>query len=118
MGSRFLEYGWLRVRHAADCCRRIGVPVRFRSTGGGSDANNFNIHGIRSTAAVIGMENPHTTEEQITLANLCSPRAGTDAVKRYSNILRKVPCVPCSRGSRNTTTMINRMARNILLETD
>lgn len=40
----------------ADCCRRIGVPVRFGSTGGGSDADKFNIHGIRSIAAGIGME--------------------------------------------------------------
>jgi tripeptide aminopeptidase len=53
------------VQRAARAARRIGVPARFKSTGGGSDANIFNNRGIPSVVLSCGYEKVHTTEERI-----------------------------------------------------
>lgn len=58
------------VQRAARAARRIGVPVRFKSTGGGSDANIFNNRGVPSVVLSCGYEKVHTTEEQIPLNQL------------------------------------------------
>ncbi len=58
------------ARRAARAARQIGVPVRFKSTGGGSDANILNSRGIPSVVLSCGYEMVHTTEERIALDQL------------------------------------------------
>lgn len=55
---------------AARAARRIGVPVRFKSSGGGSDANIFNSKGVPTVVLCCGYEKAHTSEERIALAQL------------------------------------------------
>jgi tripeptide aminopeptidase len=58
------------AQRAAGAAGRIGVPVRFKPTGGGSDANIFNSRGIPSVVLSCGYEKVHTTEERIALDQL------------------------------------------------
>ena len=58
------------VRRAARAARRIGLPVRLKSTGGGSDANIFNSRGIPAVVLSCGYEKVHTTAERIALSQL------------------------------------------------
>jgi tripeptide aminopeptidase len=53
-------------------CERLGLETGFIPGGGGSDANVFNAHGIESIVLGCGMENPHTTDERISLADLAT----------------------------------------------
>ena len=58
------------ARRAARAALSIGVPVRFKATGGGSDANIFNSRGIPSVVLSCGYEMVHTTGERIALEQL------------------------------------------------
>lgn len=58
------------VQRAARAARRIGVSVRFKPTGGGSDANIFNSRGVPSVVLSCGYEQVHTTGERIPLEQL------------------------------------------------
>lgn len=58
------------AQRVARAVERIGVPVRFKSTGGGSDANIFNAKGVPSVVLSCGYEKVHTTEERISLKQL------------------------------------------------
>jgi tripeptide aminopeptidase len=58
------------ARRAAWAAVKIGVPVRFKATGGGSDANIFNSRGLPSVVLSCGYEKVHTTGERIPLAQL------------------------------------------------
>jgi tripeptide aminopeptidase len=58
------------VQRAARAASRIGVPVRFKSTGGGSDANIFNSRGVQTVVLSCGYEKVHTMEERIPLEQL------------------------------------------------
>lgn len=49
---------------------RLGISPQIISTGGGSDANHFNAHGIPAVVVSTGMEQVHTTHERLTLENL------------------------------------------------
>ena len=49
---------------------RIGLNLKPRRTGGGSDANIFNARGIPSAILSAGYWDAHTTREQITVADL------------------------------------------------
>ena len=55
---------------AARAARRIGAPLLFTSTGGGSDANIFNSRGRETVVLSCGYENAHTTAERISLEQL------------------------------------------------
>ncbi len=55
---------------AARAAGKIGVPVRFKATGGGSDANIFNSRGLPSVVLSCGYEKVHTTDERIPLKQL------------------------------------------------
>lgn len=55
---------------AARAARQIGVPVVFRSTGGGSDANIFNNKGLPTVVLSCGYEDAHTMNERISLDQL------------------------------------------------
>jgi tripeptide aminopeptidase len=58
------------VQRAARAAGRIGVPVRFKPTGGGSDANIFNSRGLPTVVLSCGYQKAHTTEERIALDQL------------------------------------------------
>lgn len=51
-------------------CTRIGLTAELSATGGGSDGNNFNHHGLDTVVLGIGMTNVHTTAETIRIADL------------------------------------------------
>lgn len=55
------------VQLAAQACRACAVPVAFLSSGGGSDSNNFNQHGIVSFNIGSGMHAPHTADETLSI---------------------------------------------------
>ena len=58
------------VSLAADAMRALGIEPRLHATGGGSDSNIFNTHGIRAAVLSIGIDAPHTTSESADLAQL------------------------------------------------
>lgn len=51
-------------------CGRIGLTATLKATGGGSDGNNFNRHGLDTVVLGIGMTNVHTTAETLRIADL------------------------------------------------
>lgn len=58
------------VRLALTAARNLGLLARLTGSGGGSDANVFNAHGIACANLGIGMQKVHTTEEFIKTADL------------------------------------------------
>jgi tripeptide aminopeptidase len=58
------------ARRAARAARRIGAPLLFTSTCGGSDANIFNSRGKETVVLSCGYEHAHTTAERISLEQL------------------------------------------------
>ena len=58
------------VCRAARAAATIGVPVCYKSTGGGSDANYFNSQGLPTVVLSCGYEKVHTTAERIPLKQL------------------------------------------------
>lgn len=58
------------VRRAGEAARRLGLTVRHRSTGGGSDANFFNEWGIPTAVLCCGFEKVHTCQERMPVSQL------------------------------------------------
>ena len=58
------------VRRADTAARCLGLPVRHRSTGGGSDANFFNEWGIPTAVLCCGFEKVHTCQERMPVSQL------------------------------------------------
>ncbi len=58
------------VKRVADAAKMVDLEPDFVSAGGGSDANIFNAHGIRTIIVSPGAMNVHTTEENIALADM------------------------------------------------
>ncbi len=58
------------IKLVSEKCGVLGLPVSVSPTGGGSDANVFNLNGIESVVLGTGMSKVHTTEEFITVENL------------------------------------------------
>jgi len=58
------------VCRAARAAAAIGVPVCYKATGGGSDANHFNIRGLPTVVLSCGYEKVHTTAERMPLKQL------------------------------------------------
>ncbi len=50
--------------------KSIGLNPSYRSTGGGSDTNVFNGNGLPSCTLAIGMNNVHTTSENIAVESM------------------------------------------------
>ena len=50
---------------AAEAAKAAGLQPKFAPTGGGSDANNFNLYGVPCLVLSTGMEKLHTTDEYI-----------------------------------------------------
>jgi tripeptide aminopeptidase len=57
----------LSVELAVEASKKIGLEYKITQTGGGSDANVLNLHGINSVALGIGYFNEHTNSEYISL---------------------------------------------------
>lgn len=65
--------------------KAIGMDAKLKSTGGGSDANIFNKHGIPSVVLGTGMDKVHTHEEQISIDDMMEcTRLITSIVKQAS----------------------------------
>ena len=60
------------VKIACQAAKAANLAPRFESTGGGSDANFFNLYGIETAVIGIGMQKCHTTEEFIEEEDLCN----------------------------------------------
>jgi tripeptide aminopeptidase len=58
------------MRLAAEGLRRAGKEPTYRPTGGGSDANVFNAHGIASVVLSCGYENAHSVDEYVAFADI------------------------------------------------
>lgn len=55
-----------------DAMKECDVEPILKSTGGGSDANNFNENGIEAINVSINMCKVHTTDEYIAISDMCS----------------------------------------------
>jgi len=71
------------VRIALDAAAALGLQTRLVKTGGGSDANIFNEKGIPTANLGIAMQNVHTTEEFIRVADL------VDSARLLVEIIRR-----------------------------
>jgi tripeptide aminopeptidase len=58
------------IQLAKKAIEAVGVTPRLEPTGGGSDTNIFNAHGIACANLSTGMMNAHTTEEWIAIEDL------------------------------------------------
>jgi tripeptide aminopeptidase len=58
------------VRLAAEALGRCGHEVTYAFSGGGADANVFNLHGLRCANLANGMTDIHTPDERIAVADL------------------------------------------------
>ncbi len=60
----------LLMKTIKDAAARLRMPHEVVASGGGSDANIFNVHGIESVIIGPGMEKVHTTKERIRISRL------------------------------------------------
>jgi len=58
------------IKDVTKAIEAIGATPEFKGTGGGSDTNNYNQHGIAAINLGVGMEKVHTLEERISIENL------------------------------------------------
>lgn len=65
------------ARRAAE---RLGFEVSLEGSGGGSDANYFNIFGVPSAVLGVGMSKVHTTDEYLKIEDLVKTAALTVSI--------------------------------------
>ena len=58
------------VRLAARAAEKLGLPVKYETGGGGSDANIFNEKGIPSVICATGARDPHTLGESVSVSGM------------------------------------------------
>lgn len=58
------------VALASGAIRRLGLEPEIAATGGGSDANEFNVKGLPSAVLGTAMTAPHTLQEHIAVSDL------------------------------------------------
>ncbi len=58
------------VKNAIEVAQKLNFEVKLKATGGGSDTNILNTYGISCINLGIGMNKPHTTEENISVEDL------------------------------------------------
>ncbi len=58
------------VQWLFQAAREVGLEPRTVGSGGGSDANIYNRHGITAVNIGVGMEKVHTTEEQLSIKDM------------------------------------------------
>lgn len=72
---------------AREAAGRLGLPFEASAGGGGSDANIFNEHGIRSVILNCGEQNPHTLEERVAIADVVKAAEwGLEMVRCYAEL--------------------------------
>lgn len=60
------------IQEMSAAMTRAGLTPSLGATGGGSDVNNFCLHGITALMVGTGMSKVHTTDEQIAVESLCN----------------------------------------------
>lgn len=65
--SYVLDHGDEHIKSIERACEKLGLEVEKLPTGGGSDANIFNLKGIKTVNMGAGMELVHTTDEQLNI---------------------------------------------------
>lgn len=55
------------VKLAVGAARRVGIEPEMHETGGGSDANILNAHGLPATVIGVGYDKAHSVEEYIDI---------------------------------------------------
>ena len=58
------------VKQCVEAMQRLGLEPKLQSTGGGSDCNVFNGHGITAVDLAIGMTDVHSKEESIKISDM------------------------------------------------
>jgi tripeptide aminopeptidase len=58
------------VKLSVAAAKRAGIDPEFHETGGGSDANVFNLHGFPAAVIGVGYENAHGVDECMAIADL------------------------------------------------
>lgn len=53
-----------------EAAQKAGLPLNLHSTGGGSDTNVINGHGIPAVDLSVGMDRVHSTEERIRISDM------------------------------------------------
>jgi tripeptide aminopeptidase len=56
------------VRLAARAAEKLGLPVKYETGGGGSDANIFNEKGMPALICATGARDPHTLGETVSIS--------------------------------------------------
>ena len=59
------------AKHFQAACEKLGIPVEFASSFGGSDANTFNANGIPCAVLSCGMYQVHTVREYASVPEIC-----------------------------------------------
>lgn len=73
------------VRHCATAMRHLGLTPTLTSTGGGSDCNVFNRHGMKAVDLSIGMTDVHTCKESLRIDDLELTARLVEALIEYSD---------------------------------
>lgn len=58
------------IKIVKKAAKKTNIPFELTSSGGGSDANIFNIKGLSTVNLGSAMENVHSTEERVKISNL------------------------------------------------
>lgn len=82
-GYNITENDYL-IRRFKNACSKTGLEFGTCMSGGGSDANIFNSSGIKAAVMGIGVKNPHTERENISVKDL------TDTAELLTNLVRIV----------------------------
>ena len=73
------------VRHCAAAMRHLGLTPTLTSTGGGSDCNVFNRHGMKAVDLSIGMTDVHTCMESLRIEDLEMTARLVEALIEFSD---------------------------------
>lgn len=73
------------VRHCANAMRHLGLTPTLTSTGGGSDCNVFNRHGMKAVNLSIGMTDVHTCKESLRIDDLEMTARLVEALIEFSD---------------------------------
>lgn len=58
------------VKAVEEACKKLSIKTRTTTSGGGSDTNIFNAHGVDAVNLGIGERKPHTLEEHLHVIDL------------------------------------------------
>ena len=73
------------VRHCAAAMRHLGLTPTLTSTGGGSDCNVFNRHGMKAVDLSIGMTDVHTCMKSLRIEDLEMTARLVEALIEFSD---------------------------------